>query len=360
MIQGFIRLILIRNVEDNDMKILCTLEKGETRDIYFPPSVFQKLNGLGKVVWNEFERPLTSHELAELIPGTDICLTHWECPVFNEEVLAHADRLKMIAHAAGSVADFITEKVYDRGIIVCSANKVMAKSVAEGALADILAGLRLIPQQAYELKYGKKWDKKVRESRDLAGAKIGMIGLGTVGRNLIDLLVPFHPMIRVYDPYLNPESLQKWNLDIQPASLDEVLQWGNIITLHASLTRETRGMLNAEKLSLIGNHALLVNTARSGIIDTEALTAELASGRLNAVLDVFDTEPLPDDSPLRSFDNVILLPHVAGITAKEQMTFAMLDEIDRFINGKPLEYEIPRQVFERMTQEHLPDLAKRS
>lgn len=337
------------------MKILFTLEKGTTRDIYFPPEWFEKARRYGQLITNESDRPLTSAELKEMIPDVDVCLTHWGCPVFTDEVLSSANRLRLIAHAAGSVADFITKRVYDHGIAVCSANSIMAESVAEGALAYILAGLRWLPQQAYEVKYLHKWNKMVRESRDLRNAKIGMIGLGMVGRNLLPLLAPFAPQIRVYDPYLDPSSLQKYGMDIRQASLEEVLQWGNILTLHASLTKETKGMLDREKLALIPDGSLLVNTARSGIAVTEDLLAELRSGRIHAVLDVFDEEPLPENSPFCELNNVILLPHVAGITAKEQMSFAMLDEIERLQSGQSLKYMIPFEVFSRMTQEKDPE-----
>ena len=337
------------------MKILFTLEKGITRDIYFPPEWFEKARNFGDIIMNETDRPMTSAELQEMISDVDVCVTHWDCPVFTDEVLSSANRLKLIAHAAGSVADFVTKQVYDHGIAVCSANAIMSESVAEGALAYILAGLRCIPQQAYELKYLHKWNKMARESRDLRNARIGMIGLGMVGRNLLPLLAPFHPEILVYDPYLDAISLQQSGMNIKQASLDDVLHWGDILTLHASLTKETKGMLNREKLALIPDGGLLVNTARSGIIVEEALLEELRSGRIHAVLDVFDHEPLPEDSMFHELDNVILMPHVAGITAKEQMSFAMLDEIERLKCGLPLKYRIPYEVFSRMTQEKYPE-----
>jgi phosphoglycerate dehydrogenase-like enzyme len=95
-----------------------------------------------------------------------------------------------------------------------------------------------------------------------------------------------------------------------------------------------------------------VNTARGAIIDEKALVEELQAGRISAVLDVFETEPLSDDSPLRSLENAILLPHVAGITAREEMSYAMVEEIRRFSRGEDLQYEIPLTSFQLMTKEH--------
>jgi phosphoglycerate dehydrogenase-like enzyme len=333
------------------MKVLFTTEKSLTKEIYFPSGVIQKLESLADVTYNTNATAFTSLELARQIEGMDACLTQWSCPVFTDDVLKKADQLKLIAHAAGSVADLVTDRVYERGIKVCSANTIMAQQVAEGVVTDILTGLRDIPQQAYEMQYKGIWKKRVTESRSLIGAKVGLIGLGTVGRYLLGLLRPFDVQIKVYDPYLKQNSLLEYP-QVELAGLNEVLGWGDIISIHASLTQETRGLLDKSKLSLIKDNALLVNTARGAIVDEKALEAELKTGRFKAVLDVFETEPLPMESPLRSLDNVILLPHVAGITARENMSYAMVDEIRRFSQGEPLRYEIPFEKFKLMTKEH--------
>lgn len=336
---------------DRTLNILFTTEQGTIKDLYFPAEAIAKLQKLGNVIFNEKDRPLSEAELASCIQGIEVCITHWDCPVFTQEVLEKADRLRLIVHAAGSVADLVTDQVYERGIKVCSANTVMAKHVAEGVLAYMLAGLRWIPQQAFDVQDKKVWRKRVIESNSLMGAKIGLVGLGTIGRFLLDFLKPFAVQIKLYDPYLSPELLREHpNVELCP--LDEVLEWGDIISIHASLTSETRGMLNADRLRMIKDDALLVNTARGAIVDEWALINELQKGRIRAVLDVYKTEPLPLDSALRNLDNVILLPHVAGITARQQMTYAMLEEIERYKKGEPLQYEIPFEKFELMTKEH--------
>lgn len=333
------------------MKILFTTEKSQIRDVYFPEGVHQALSQLGEVIYNTTDDGLTPEQLAELVSDVDVCLTHWSCPTFSRDVLERANLLKLIVHAAGSVADLVTADVYGRGIKVCSANRLMAKCVAEGVLTDILAGLRWIPQQAYELKYQHIWRKRLVESRSLYGARVGLIGLGTIGRNLLPLLEPFHVQVKVFDPYLTADALRPFP-GVEQASLEDVLRWGDVISIHASLTPETRGLLNTEKLKWIKDGALLVNTARGPIVDESALVEELKTGRISAVLDVFETEPLPDDSPLRSFENAILLPHVAGITAREEMSYAMVEEIRRFSHGEDLLYEIPFASFQLMTKEH--------
>jgi phosphoglycerate dehydrogenase-like enzyme len=333
------------------MKILFTTENGPIKDVYFPPGVLQALGSLGDLWENPNDTPFTPQELADHLPGTDVCLTHWSCPTFTAEALARADRLELIVHAAGSVADLVTDEVYRRGIRVCSANSVMAQSVAEGVLADILCGLRLIPQQAHEMKYQKIWKKRLVESRTLFGAKVGLIGLGTIGRSLIRLLEPFHAQIKIYDPYLQPGAVEEFP-NVELVSLKEVMEWGDVVSVHASLTPETRGLIDETKLRWIRDGALFVNTARGAIVDERALAKELATGRFRVVLDVYESEPLPEDSPLRDCENAILLPHVAGITAREEMSYAMAAEIRRFSQGEPLQHEISYARFQLMTKEH--------
>jgi phosphoglycerate dehydrogenase-like enzyme len=334
------------------MKILLTMEKGTQRDIYFPAGVLQALKSLGQVTLNQNETPFTSQALIRSLQGVDVCLTHWGCPTFTSDVLEKAPQLRLIVHAAGSVADLVTEQVYERGIKVCSANSIMAQYVAEGVLAYILAGLRWIPQQASDMQHHVLWEQRTLESESLIGAKMGLIGLGTIGRFLLELLKPFHVQIKLYDPYVAPDSLKDYR-NVELSSLEDVLTWADILSIHSSLTHETRGMLSADRLRMIKNGALLVNTARGAIVDEQALIDELRQERFRAVLDVYDTEPLPLDSPLRDMKNVILLPHVAGIPAREIMSYAMLEEIQRYSKGEPLRYEIPAEKFRLMTKEHL-------
>jgi phosphoglycerate dehydrogenase-like enzyme len=277
-------------------------------------------------------------------------VTHWGCPQFSSAVLANAERLKLIAHAAGSVADLVTPEVYTRGIRVASANSVMAKYVAEGVLAYILAGLKRLPQQARHVRYGG-WHQPDAAFPSLFEARVGLVGLGTIGRFLLDLLRPFHARVKVYDPYLPAGALDAFT-EAESAGLEEVLAWGDVISIHASLTRETRGLLDARRLALIRDGALLVNTARGPIIAEDALIAELRAGRIHAVLDVYTHEPLAAASPLRTLDSVTAFPHSAGTTARGiEMTYAMLDEIARFARGEPLQYEISLEKCRLMTQQ---------
>ena len=332
------------------MNILVTMEDSSKRKVYFPEKAIEQLGELGNVRLNDKEEPYTQEELAKEIRDVDVCITHWDSPVFTEDVLKNAGRLVLIAHAAGSVADLVTDSVYSRNIRVCSANDIMAKYVAEGVLTYFLASLRMVTLHNNDMKIYKAWNRRIVESRSLYGEKIGLIGLGTVGMYLLDLLEPFDVKIRLYDPYLRKEVLAK-HPEVKLCTLDEALKWGNIISVHASLTEETYRMINCDKLKLIKDNAVFVNTARSGIVEGKSLVDELKSGRISAVLDVFDNEPLEEDSPLRYMDNVILMPHMAGSPAREAMTFAIIEEVERYIKGIPLLHEILYGKFKLMTKE---------
>jgi len=334
------------------MRVLITLQEGWLREVYFPPPLVRTLEGIGGVIWNETGRPLTAGELARLLADVEVCVTHWGAPKFTAAVLAHAHSLRLIAHAAGSVGSLVTPAVYERGIAVCSANEVLARYVAEGTLAYILAGLRRVPAFDADLKGGKRWRTPTDEliPRSLFGRRVGLIGFGAVARHLLELLRPFGVSVLVFDPWVRalPAAYADW---VQRAtSLEEVLSWAEVLSVHASLTKDTYHMLDADRLALMPDGALLINTARGAIIEQAALERELVSGRLSAVLDVFEVEPLPLDSPLRGLDNVVLQPHLAGVPAGAAMTEAVVEDVLRFVRGEPLRHEISFERWRTMTR----------
>lgn len=329
------------------MYILVTLQRGEIFNSHYTPEVLTRLGTYGNVIYNETSKPFTAAMLAEAVAGVDVCFTHWGCPTFTPKVLENADRLRLITHCAGSVADLCTREVFDRGIHVCSANDVLADYVAEGVLAYFMSALRLVPELDRRMKSGEQWPQPISRINSLYGKRISLIGLGAVGIKLISLLEPFGVNISIYDPYIKTAPADGVTL----CGLDEALSTGDIVSVHASLTAETERMLGARELGLIKEGALLVNTARGKIIDEAALIELLKKGKHMAVLDVFEKEPLPVDSELRQLPNVILIPHLCGHTAKHNMALAMLDELERFSTSEPFRYEISPERYEKMTRQ---------
>ena len=331
-------------------KILITVPQNRTFARYFPEELVARLQAFGEVRQNPFDRSFTPEELREQISGAEILLTHWGTPRIDETVLQNAPGLRLVAHAAGSVADIASEALYDRGISVLSANAVMAKYVAESVLGYMIAGTHRFLQTDAVLRIGG-WDKLEDLQRSLFGAEIGLIGLGAVGRQLLELLSPFGCRVSVYDPYVPKDALKQWDF----ASLCdfETAMRNPIVSVHASKTPETFHMIDAAALSLLPRGALLINSARASIIDTAALMSALQENRLYAVLDVYEAEGAGklSEALLRQTENTLLQPHAAAITAGARMTEAVIEDIGRFLHGEEPLLTVSCAQFRLMTKE---------
>lgn len=328
-----------------DTEILVTIPEGDLRRSFFPPDLRDRLETIGDVKWTSDE--LSESDLRERIEGVDVCVTGWGSPQITSEVVERADALELIAHTGGSVATIASEATYDAGIRVVSANDPMAEFVAEHVLGTMLAARRRIPDFDRAMKGGKETESIPVES--LIGAEIGLVGLGSIGRYLLDHLRSFDVSVAVYDPYLDDGALADYGF-AERASLETALSGSDIVSIHASRTPETVGMLDGERLAKLDDGALLVNTARAELVVEEALLAELRSGRISAVLDVFHEEPLPADHELRGMESVLLTPHVGGSRVRPPLTEAVLDDIEDYLAGEPLEHGIPREQWKLMTR----------
>ncbi len=158
---------------------------------------------------------------------------------------------------------------------------------------------------------------------------------------MIRLFKAFGCRVLVSDPSLSHERATILGVDL--ASLAELFAAADVVTLHLPVLPETKRMIGATQMNLLRDGAVFINTARGAVIDEDALLSELKTGRIVAALDVFEEEPLPADSPFRSLSNVVLSPHVAGLTLDTylQQGQAMVDELERFLANRPLQYEIP-------------------
>ena len=331
------------------MNILFTVPVGYNRDKYFPPKLMARLEALGEVIKNPNSRQYTREELKALLPDIDIIITHWGSTQYDAELLDCAPHLKLIAHCAGTVAHIASEESYSRAIPVLSANPIMAKYVAEGALAYMLAGIRAIRAYDGNMRDGR-WHQDMPQTNTIVGGEIGLVGLGAVGRNLLDMLRPFGCTVKVYDPYLPEGALDAWDF-ASLGSFEEAMR-NPVVSIHASQTPETYHMVNAEALALMPDDALLVNTARGSLIDPEALISELESGRIRAVLDVYEREGCRQDERLLACTrNLTLQPHLAGMPSGSAMTAAIIDDLERFLHGEPLQLAVSHTQYLHMTQE---------
>lgn len=331
------------------MKIYVTARNDAIFPRYFPRHVLDRLEKLGEVEYWPHARTMTRDELAEALKDTDILLTHWGTPQVDAELLEKAPKLKLLAHAAGTVAHIASEAFYEKGIPVLSANAIMAKYVAEGVIGYLLAAMRLIPQHDV-LARENNWVRLAPQQKNLLGAKIGLVGCGAAARELLDLLRPFGCDVAVYDPYLPENGLDRWEF-ARFATLEEVMSQP-VVSIHAAQTPETYHMINAERLAMMPDGAILVNTARGSLVDTAALIPEVQSGRIFAVLDVLEQEGpgcVPEEL-IACPDNTILQPHLAAAVSWP-MTAGIVDDIERFLKGEELQLTVSLGQYRLMTQE---------
>jgi len=282
--------------------------------------------------------PITAFDGAALAT-VEVLFTSWGCPVIDEAALVRLPRLRLVAHAAGSVKPIVSEALWQRGVTVTSAAAANARPVAEFALAAILLANKDAFAVRERYRSGRRawrypWTDPGATGNN--GAVVGIVGASRTGRQLIALLRPFDLTVLCCDPYLSMEEAQR--LDIAKVALDALLARAQVVSLHAPLTPATTGMIGRRELALMRDGATLINTARGPIVDTPALAEALRSGRLKAVLDVSDPEPLPPDSALFDLPNVFLTPHIAGAAGLETQRLAdcAIDEIERFAAGKAL------------------------
>ena len=324
--------------KSEQIKILVSIPDGEVRDSFFSEEQRVRLERLGCVEWNANAEQYGEEELAEKLRGVDICISGWGNTPFHEKTLKYADKLKLIAHIGGSVRPMVGDAAFERGIRVCSGNRVFAESVAEGVLAYMLCSLRRIGEYEARMAAGE-WPSLIG-TRGLLGRSVGLVGYGMIAEYLVKFLKPFGCRIMVSSRHISAEELAE--AGIEAAAAEEIFRTCDIISLHSSLTARTKHSIGADLLNSMKDGALLVNTARGALMDEEALVSVLKERPVWAALDVFETEPLPMDSPLRECERVLLMPHAAGPTAdrRDVVTSHVLDDIGRFLNGKPLDCEI--------------------
>jgi len=298
-----------------------------------------RLRNLAEVTFNDRDENWTSQYLAERIGPYDGLVTCWGSPRITDEVLDAAPNLKVIAHSAGSVKGIIKENVLERGIRVSSASIAMAPAVAEFSLILTFLGLRLIHEYDFGMRRAsRQWDSQEEfgVGWEIASSRIGVVGAGMVGRLYIAKAKALGADVCVCDPYLTGESASE--LGATKLDLAELLESCPIVVIHAPTTPETHHMIGAAELALMPDNGYLINTARSWVVDQEALLAELRSGRIRAALDVFDEEPLPLDHPFRPLPNVLLTPHIAGATmqTRDRQGECAVRDLENAFAGRPL------------------------
>lgn len=279
-----------------------------------------------------------------------VLVVAWGVPPLDGALLDELPALELVAHTGASVKPFATPELFARGVQVTQAGAGMARSVAEVSLAFTLALLHRIPHFDHALHAGAPWQDAERApvQHELLDAPIGVVGASRTGRAYLTLLNALGAKALLADPTIGQEEARALGADL--VSLDQLLQSSRIVALHAPSLPETHRLIGARELALLPDGSGLVNTARSWLVDEDALLAELRTGRIDAAMDVFDDEPLPVDSPFRQLANVLIVPHKAAGTREGRLRqgSVVVAEIGRFADGRRLEHAVTERDLERM------------
>ncbi len=310
-------------------------------------AAWDALAAFAEVVHHPGQEAAGKDDLLALLPAADGCLTSWEVARLDADVLAAAPRLRAMAHMGSSVGRFVSDALWERGIQVTSAGPALALDVAETTLGLMIVGMKRIWPLGQQVREGGWRDSAYWPSRELHGKTVGIAGASNVGRHVIELLRPFGVRVLLYDPYVTEE--EAGLLGAEKVEMDELVVRADVVSLHAPGKPETHHLLSAERLAMMKDDALLVNTARGTLIDETALVEELAKGRFFAFLDVTDPEPPAADSPLRQLDNVVVTPHLAGcIEDCGRMGEMAVEELRRFFAGEPPLYRVAPDMMARI------------
>ncbi|MCW3050884.1 MAG: 2-hydroxyacid dehydrogenase [Chthonomonadales bacterium] len=315
------------------------------------PELAAELATLGTIVACRNARELTEEAYGDLWEQADAVLSGWGVRPPTVAILDRAVNLKVISHTAGSVRMF-PRYALEKGVVITTARSAIARSVAEFCLMNTLTLLR---RQLYYVdadparKAFLSPDGTKPYSQTLFGKTVGLIGYGVIARYFRTMLAPFQCRVLVTDPYLTQTEADQQQ--VERVELTPLLSEAQVVSLHAPELPTTHQMIGAPELALLKDGNVFLNAARGRLVDTQALTATLQTGRIFAAIDVTDPEPLPPDHPLRSLPNVLFTPHIAGPTEDDlpHLTRTALADLARVLRGDPPLYPITPEAYDIMS-----------
>ncbi|MDQ0189548.1 phosphoglycerate dehydrogenase [Alicyclobacillus cycloheptanicus] len=277
---------------------------------------------------------MSEAELMEEIADTEALLVRSQTKV-TAAVLEAAKHLKVIGRAGVGVDNIDVPAATRRGIVVINAPDGNTISAAEHTFAMLITLSRHIPQADRSIREGR-WDRKSFVGVELRGKTLAVLGTGRIGTEVAKRAKVFGMTVMGYDPYLTEARAKE--LGIIHATFDEAIEAADFITVHTPLTKETRHLLNAQAFARMKDGVRIINCARGGIIDEEALAEALQAGKVaGAAIDVFEQEPIPADHPLIALKNVVLTPHLGASTveAQENVAIDVAEQVGYLLQGLP-------------------------
>jgi phosphoglycerate dehydrogenase-like enzyme len=278
-----------------------------------------------------------------MLGQAEVILSTWGIPALTPDFLEVASNLKAVFYAAGSVKGFATNEAYEKGILIFSARKANAIPVAEYAAAVIVLSLKQFWAYSRITRENRSWKRTI----PVAGtyrSTIGLVSLGATGLLTAERLSHLDCNLIAYDPLVRPESIQ--DLGIRLVSLEDVFRLSDVVSVHAPLLPETKGLIGGSLLKLMKPGGTLINTSRGAVIvETELCRFLERRPDITAVLDVADPEPPDAQSPLFTLPNVVLTPHISGSMGKEieMMGLWMADELKQYLSHRPLSHMVTQE-----------------
>jgi D-3-phosphoglycerate dehydrogenase len=290
-----------------------------------------------EIVMAAHAHPLASSELARLIPGFDGAILGLD--ICDSSVIEHADRLRVISRYGAGFSEIDLEAASERGIAVTNAPGANALAVAELAIGLMFCLARGLPKSISSARENV-WHRQL--GWELTGKTLGLIGLGAVGREVAIRAQALRMKVIAFDPFAKPQG-------IPMLELNEILEQSDVISLHAPLTPDTNQLINHEKIARMRNGAILINTARGGLLDEVALEQALHSGKLaGAAADTLEEDP-PEDHPLLQLENFLYTPHIGANTLQsvERTGLMAAQNLIAILRGEPCEHIVNRVLLER-------------
>lgn len=320
-------------------------------DLVYPRDVRGQIESLADI----YAEPLSKEEIdfnPSILKDADVIFSGWGGPNLDRNFLEAAPKLKAFFYGAGTVKPYVTDDVWERGLTITTAAKANAVPVVEYTLSQIL----------FALKDGWNFVKTVRNTKQYPskpfynvqgafGSTIGIISLSSIGRKVAEVLKQFDVDVLAYDPFATEDDVEVLNVTL--CSIETIFENADVVSLHAPLLPETKGIINASHFRSMKANASFINTARGEIVqESDMLTVLEERADLTAILDVVFPEPPADDSPLFTLPNVILTPHIAGSEGKEcaRLGTYMLDEFKRYVQGENLKWQVTKEQFATMPE----------
>lgn len=298
------------------------------------PTLREGLARLGEVAWHDGEDDV-SFRAALQAHRPEILVGAWNTPLLTPDHLAVVPSLKVYAYLCGGLKKAVERACIERGLIVSNWGDVPGRFVAEGSLTLLLAALRAVPWFDRHLHEGRRWRDRSADPlvRSVIGRRIGIHGLGAIGRALVPMLKAMHCRVAAHDPFVSAEAMQAMGVDCEPTAQGLYRSCSGIVNLLPAIPA-TRRLVGRDLLRLLPDGACYVLTGRAWTTDLAALADELATGRITAGIDVFDPEePPPLDLPLRKLPNCVLQPHTAmSEEAQDAQVEHLLSRLQRYLD----------------------------